>query len=287
MSSDLTTSTDNHIFSFHPIALESIKYGRGALSKESTTYSVDLHYSTNTTFTTKKSLNPLPYGEVWFTRRPFEAASTSASADAEDLTTSGDCSNANFAPKYNSQELDKESDLYYFNARHYDPELARFVTADVMVDGEDTAFGWNRYMYVHGNPIMYKDPTGHLTYDTRANEYTITERDTLGSIAKDTGFSVKQLVEANDSITNPDKIQANATINIPQTDRIRIFQSAAQNIGSTDYAYDVAKDNFGVGTNKCNKCVSDIVESATGKEFPSTQTKKSIRNVYEYTCYSR
>ena len=150
----------------------------------------------------KETYRVLPYGETWFTRRPFVAASTSlmayavklsnhrpfvaastslmayavklsnrrpfvaastsASADAEDLTTSGDCSNANFALKYNSQELDKESQFYYFNARHYDPELARFVTADVVVDGEDTAFGWNRYMYVHGNPIMYKDPTGHF-----------------------------------------------------------------------------------------------------------------------------
>ena len=141
----------------------------------------------------KEPYGVLPYGEVWFTRRPSVAASTSlmayavklstrrpcvaastsASADAEDLTTSGGCSNANFAPKYNSQELDKESQFYYFNARHYDPELARFVTADVMVDGErrddetgliisSPTYGWNRYMYVAGNPIMYKDPTGHF-----------------------------------------------------------------------------------------------------------------------------
>ena len=89
----------------------------------------------------------MAYAVKLSTRRPFEAASTSASADAEDLTTSGDCSNANFAPKYNSQELDKESDLYYFNARHYDPELARFVTADVMVDGEEYGF-WLEQVYV-------------------------------------------------------------------------------------------------------------------------------------------
>ena len=38
---------------------------------------------------------------------------------------STDCKNANFSPKYNSQELDKESQFYYFNARHYDPELAQ------------------------------------------------------------------------------------------------------------------------------------------------------------------
>ena len=81
----------------------------------------------------------MPYGQEWF----------SEGAD-------------NFAPKYNSQELDKESDLYYFNARHYDPELARFVSADTVVDGVDTTAGWNRYMYVKGNPIAYKDPTGHI-----------------------------------------------------------------------------------------------------------------------------
>ena len=31
-----------------------------------------------------------------------------------------------------------------------------------MIDGVNTTAGWNRYMYVRGNPIMYKDPTGHF-----------------------------------------------------------------------------------------------------------------------------
>jgi len=66
-----------------------------------------------------------------------------------------------FAAKYNGQALDEESDLYYYNARHYDPEIARFVTADSVIDGATSVKGWNRYMYVGGNPIMYKDPTGH------------------------------------------------------------------------------------------------------------------------------
>ncbi|MES0492159.1 MAG: RHS repeat-associated core domain-containing protein, partial [Leptospirales bacterium] len=66
-----------------------------------------------------------------------------------------------FTAKYNGQALDEESDLYYYNARHYDPEIGRFVTADSVTDGPGTIKGWNRYMYVGGNPIMYKDPTGH------------------------------------------------------------------------------------------------------------------------------
>ena len=76
----------------------------------------------------------------------------------EDWITEGDTKNA---PKYNSQELDKESGYYFYNARHYDPEIARFVTADTVIDGEGNTQGWNRYAYVHNNPIRYKDPTGH------------------------------------------------------------------------------------------------------------------------------
>jgi len=64
---------------------------------------------------------------------------------------------------FNSQELDKETGYYFYNARHYDPEISRFVTADNVIDGEGDSQGWNRYSYVKGNPIRYKDPTGHCT----------------------------------------------------------------------------------------------------------------------------
>jgi len=63
--------------------------------------------------------------------------------------------------QFNSQAKDKESGFYFYNARHYDGEIARFVTADSVVDGEDSLAGWNRYMYCGGNPVLYKDPSGH------------------------------------------------------------------------------------------------------------------------------
>jgi RHS repeat-associated protein len=83
----------------------------------------------------------LPYGETWF--QEGESGHT---------------------PKYNSQEMDKESGFYFFNARHYDSEIGRFVTADSIVDEVFDSQGWNRYMYVRGNPIRYMDPTGHEPY---------------------------------------------------------------------------------------------------------------------------
>ncbi|WP_255297682.1 RHS repeat-associated core domain-containing protein, partial [Leptospira kirschneri] len=66
----------------------------------------------------------------------------------------------NFSPKFNSQELDRESGFYFFNARYYDPGIARFTSADTLIDGELDTQGWNRFSYVKGNPIGAKDPTG-------------------------------------------------------------------------------------------------------------------------------
>ncbi|EMJ92958.1 RHS repeat domain-containing protein, partial [Leptospira alstonii] len=68
---------------------------------------------------------------------------------------------SNFAPKFNSQELDRESGFFFFNARFYDPAIARFTSADTIIDGEFDTQGWNRFSYVKGNPIGAKDPTGH------------------------------------------------------------------------------------------------------------------------------
>jgi len=126
-----------------------------------------------------------PYGEIWI-------------HEGED----------NLAPKYNSQELDKETGYYFYNARHYDPEISRFVTPDVVIDGQFDTQGWNRYSYVKGNPIRYKDPTGHwkdktetIKYDTYVddiksdprsidfNKGTVTKGDTLVKLAE------KQLIK--------------------------------------------------------------------------------------------
>ena len=100
----------------------------------------------------------LPYGETFATE-----SQTQPPICATDPTDPS-CKVFAMVPKYNGQSLDPETMLYFYNARHYDPEIARFVTADTVVDGQATIKGWNRYMYVHGNPIMYKDPTGHNVY---------------------------------------------------------------------------------------------------------------------------
>jgi len=56
--------------------------------------------------------------------------------------------------------LDPESGLYYYGARYYDPELARFISPDPIVPSPGDPQSLNRYSYVLNNPVKYIDPTG-------------------------------------------------------------------------------------------------------------------------------
>gem|GEM_PF-834735 len=118
-----------------------------------------------------KRFEYLPYGETWFEE-----------------------GEGSHAPKYNSQELDLETGYYFYNARHYDPEISRFVTADNVIDGEFDTQGWNRYSYTKGNPIIYKDPSGHLVQELmnyfKTGEY-------VDDKTKEWGNSQEQNIEKN------------------------------------------------------------------------------------------
>ncbi len=51
--------------------------------------------------------------------------------------------------------------LVNMNARIYDPDLGRFMTADTHVTDPLNLQDWNAYTYVNNNPLSFTDPTGH------------------------------------------------------------------------------------------------------------------------------
>ncbi len=67
-----------------------------------------------------------------------------------------------FRYKFTGQIEDKETGLYYYKARYYEPTLGRFLQADSVVMPTNVN-GMNRYMYVDGNPVSYRDPSGHIS----------------------------------------------------------------------------------------------------------------------------
>jgi RHS repeat-associated protein len=68
--------------------------------------------------------------------------------------------------QYTGQRNEAEIGLYFYVARFYDPQLARFISADTIVPEPNSIKGYDRYAYVNGNPVNYTDPSGHQLCDT-------------------------------------------------------------------------------------------------------------------------
>ncbi|MCM1567226.1 MAG: S8 family serine peptidase [Dehalobacter sp.] len=62
---------------------------------------------------------------------------------------------------YAGYYYDKESGLYYLNARMYDPSIARFMQEDTYRGDPNDPLSLNLYTYCHNEPLMYTDPSGN------------------------------------------------------------------------------------------------------------------------------
>ena len=62
---------------------------------------------------------------------------------------------------YTGQVYDKETGLYYYNARFYDPEDGRFLTQDTYRGEKMEPDTLHLYAYCANNPVNYVDPSGH------------------------------------------------------------------------------------------------------------------------------
>ena len=69
--------------------------------------------------------------------------------------------------RYRGYYYDRETNLYYLNARYYNPEWRRFISPDdtAYLDPE-TPNGLNLYCYCNNDPVNYCDPSGHFLVST-------------------------------------------------------------------------------------------------------------------------
>ena len=68
---------------------------------------------------------------------------------------------ANNSITFAGYQYDKETGLYYLNARMYDPKTARFLQEDTYTGDRNDPLSLNLYTYCHNEPLMYYDPDGH------------------------------------------------------------------------------------------------------------------------------
>ena len=83
--------------------------------------------------------------------------------DSEGVEVTSDSHIGHINPyRYRSYRYDKETGLYYLQARYYNPEWGRFISADnYLTTGQDNQ-GNNMFVYCLNNPINYTDANGNL-----------------------------------------------------------------------------------------------------------------------------
>ena len=67
--------------------------------------------------------------------------------------------------RYRGYYYDSETGLYYLNARYYDPEVGRFISADdyeILLEENYDLLRYNIFIYCSNNPIMGYDPSGNV-----------------------------------------------------------------------------------------------------------------------------
>ena len=62
--------------------------------------------------------------------------------------------------RYRGYVYDQETGLYYLQSRYYNPEICRFINADVYVSTGQDILGYNMFAYCNNNPVLHSDPTG-------------------------------------------------------------------------------------------------------------------------------
>ncbi len=78
--------------------------------------------------------------------------------------------------KFNAKELDKETGLYYYGARYYNPRASIWYGVDPLAEKIPS---WSPYAYAMNNPIRFIDPTGMIAEDTKVkppNDYIFNEK---------------------------------------------------------------------------------------------------------------
>ncbi len=94
-------------------------------------------------------------------RQSFDAWGLQRNADGTPDSTPCNLTQSSASTRgFTGQEEMAQVCLVNFNARLYDPQLGRFLSADPTTEAPDDLQDWNRYSYVLNNPLAFTDPSG-------------------------------------------------------------------------------------------------------------------------------
>ena len=98
--------------------------------------------------------------------------------------------------RYRGYYYDAETGLYYLMTRYYDPEVGRFLSADVYLSTGQGVLGNNRFAYCNNDPILFydSDGTSPITPILNLIDFSAIHKMVQVSILKELGGTAKMEV---------------------------------------------------------------------------------------------
>nr|WP_243182915.1 RHS repeat-associated core domain-containing protein [Anaerosolibacter carboniphilus] len=180
---------------------------------------------------------------------------------------------------YAGYRYDEEMDLYYLNARYYDPKIARFLTEDTYRGRLSDPLSLNLYTYCHNEPIMYIDPSGHketigITKDDREKSKSTSTKSTSSksstSQSSKTSTSTKTTTKTTTTTTTKPTTTSKPNVDLTIADVQREKQESRQQ--SKPASTQTSKP---ATTSSQSKATNIVEPSKKEKEDRSSRTSSS------------
>jgi len=207
---------------------------------------------------------------------------------------------------FTGREFDKETGLYYYRARYYNPQIGRFLQTDPIGYGA----GMNLYRYCRNNPLGLRDPYGRdpIDYNDTNDVNDADNSDGLSGIdmdgdglpdSEDRDRDGDGIPDEDDELPDtPGPLYMYSTGGdnpytwyeyASGTDAVSLSEAPANEVaaaavtwglgivGDTRYGQGGTIDNFGPGDWKCNKFVHDAFVKGAGVSYPTYPRSMSMR----------
>ena len=175
---------------------------------------------------------------------------------------------------YNKKELQEDLNLYDYNARFYDPVVAKWITPDPLAELNRK---WSPYAYVLNNPVRLTDPDGMTEEDDLLNDKSFeNESDQRAKMQR----NIDNATDGQNTTFNYDDGEQTGSQTNSTTAQIVENSEDALKHHAHDWDYNKEKDNYDAGTDKCNKFVYDMIKSAGAD--PGTPNGNILKRVFGF-----